>query len=170
MQTHQRLDAGADDKLKAVLDREEIRNLRSLYAHFLDGNLLDRLDDIFTVDAVADTGRGQWNGRQEIRDGLRAAFQEYDRDGQGRYPFMHAVTNHWIEILGPDIAEGRCYLIDFETASKPDPNPLLLLGIYADEYKRVDGNWRISRSRLEHIWPQRNGGGGTPGDGLVLPE
>jgi hypothetical protein len=159
-----------DEQLKRLLDHEEIRNLRSRYAHFLDGNFLERFDEIFTEDAVADTGRGQWNSRQEIQAGLRAAFEEYDRDRQGSYPFMHAVTNHWIELLDTDRAEGRCYLIDFETASKADPNPLLLLGIYSDEYRRVDGQWRISRSRLEHVWPQRNGGGGVPGKGLTFPE
>ncbi|XAH24474.1 nuclear transport factor 2 family protein [Xylophilus sp. GW821-FHT01B05] len=159
-----------NDKLNALLDHEEIRNLRNLYAHFLDGNLPEKLDEIFAVDAVADTGRGQWNGRQEIKQGLAAAFKEYDRDKQGSYPFMHAVTNHWIKVLSPDRAEGRCYLIDFETAPKADPNPLLLLGIYSDEYRRIDGKWLIARSRLEHVWPQRNGGGGMPGEGLQLPE
>ena len=53
----------------------------------------------------------------------------------------------------PNAAEGRCYLIDFETASKPNPNPLLLLGLYADSYRRIDGAWRITSSKLEVIWP-----------------
>lgn len=51
-----------------------------------------------------------------------------------------------------DEAIGRCYLIDFETASKPDPNPLLLLGIYVDQYRRLDGAWRISATRLDVVW------------------
>ena len=64
--------------------------------------------------------------------GLGQAFKTFDRDSQGRFPFFHAVTNHWVKLTGPDTAEGRCYLIDFETASKPDPNLVLLLGLYAD--------------------------------------
>lgn len=148
-----------DTRLQTLLDHEEIRNLRNMYSHYLDGNLIARLEHIFTEDALVDTGRGPWNGRKEIEEGLTTAFNEYDRDQQGSYPFIHAVTNHWIRVLEPDLAEGQCYLIDFETASRPEPNPLLLLGIYTDEYKRVDGSWRISRSRLEHVWPQRNGGG-----------
>ncbi|WP_216600018.1 nuclear transport factor 2 family protein [Sphingomonas sp. AP4-R1] len=63
------------------------------------------------------------------------------------------MANHDIALNG-DAASGRCYLIDFETASKPDPNPLLLLGIYADQYRRVDGKWLISctpRYRLEEL-------------------
>jgi len=30
-----------------------------------------------------------------------------------------------------------------------------LLGIYADEYRRVSGAWRISRTRLVVVWPQQ---------------
>jgi len=159
-----------DGKIKELIDIEEIRNLRTLYGHCLDGNRPDGLDEVFAVDAIADAGLGVWKGRAEIHAGLAGAFKAYDRDNQGIYPFIHAVTNHWVKLLGPDLAEGRCYLIDFETASKSDPNPLLLLGIYADEYKRIDGKWRISRTRLETVWPQRNGGGGTPGNGMPLPE
>jgi hypothetical protein len=53
-------------------------------------------------------------------------------------------------------------LIDFETASKPDPNPLLLLGLYADNYRRIDGEWRITRTSLEVVWPQRTGASEHP--------
>ncbi len=72
------------------------------------------------------------------------------------------IANHWVQLTGPDTAEGRCYLIDFETASKPDPNPLLLLGLYADAYRRIDGAWRITRTRLEVVWPERASAGAQP--------
>jgi hypothetical protein len=54
----------------------------------------------------------------------------------------------------------------------PDPNPPLLLGLYSDQYQRVaHGEWRINRSRLETVWPQRKGGEGSgqPGGGMVFP-
>jgi hypothetical protein len=56
---------------------------------------------------------------------------------------------------GPDTAEGTCYLIDFETASKPDPNPLLLPGLYSDCYVRTKDGWRIQPSRLDVAWPDK---------------
>jgi hypothetical protein len=96
---------------------------------------------------------GKMEGIEAIQSGLNDAFKLYDRDHRENYPFMHAITNHWVQLTGPDTAQGRCYLIDFETASKPDPNPLLLLGIYADEYTRIDGEWRITHTRLEVVWP-----------------
>lgn len=143
-----------DTKLKALLDREEIRNLRTLYAHHLDSNTIDALDEVFSADAVVEVTVGKMTGIDAIRSGLNDAFKLFDRDHQGSYPFLHAIANHWIKLTGPDTAQGRCYLIDFETASKPDPNPLLLLGLYADMYRRIDGEWRITHTRLEVVWPE----------------
>ena len=145
-----------DIKLKALLDREEIRALRTLYAHHLDSNNIAALDQVFSADAVVQVTVGNMHGIDAIRAGLAEAFTLFDRDKQGSYPFMHAIVNHWIQLTGPDTAQGRCYLIDFETASKPDPNPLLLLGLYADQYQRIDGEWRITHTRLEVVWPERN--------------
>ncbi|WP_079228739.1 nuclear transport factor 2 family protein [Pseudomonas putida] len=145
-----------DSATQRLLDREEIRDLRTLYAHHLDSNNIQALDQVFSADAVVEVTVGKMEGIDAIRAGLNDAFKLYDRDQQGSYPFMHAITNHWIKLTGPDTAEGRCYLIDFETASKPDPNPLLLLGLYADEYKRINGEWRITRTRLEVVWPDRS--------------
>ena len=144
-----------DTKLKALLDREEIRNLRTLYAHHLDSSTIDALDEVFSADAVVEVTVGKMTGIDAIRSGLNDAFKLFDRDHQGSYPFLHAIANHWIKLTGPDTAQGRCYLIDFETASKPDPNPLLLLGLYADTYRRIDGEWRITHTRLEVVWPER---------------
>lgn len=144
-------------EINALLDREAIRNLRTLYGHLLDSNNIVALDQVFSADAVVDVTVGKLQGIDAIRAGLNDAFKQYDRDHHGSYPFLHAITNHWIKLTGPDTAEGRCYLIDFETASKPDPNPLLLLGLYADNYQRIDGAWRITQTRLEVVWPQRAG-------------
>ncbi len=142
-----------DIYLKELLDREQIRNLRTLYAHLLDGNNIAALDQVFSADAIVEVTVGKMEGIEAIQSGLNDAFKLYDRDHRENYPFMHAITNHWVQLTGPDTAQGRCYLIDFETASKPDPNPLLLLGIYADEYTRIDGEWRITHTRLEVVWP-----------------
>lgn len=142
--------------IQALLDREAIRELRTLYAHHLDSHNIAALDQVFAPDAVAEVTVGKMAGLPAIQVGLSDAFQQFDRDHRGSYPFMHAVTNHWVRLTGPDSAEGRCYLIDFETASKPDPNPLLLLGLYADQYRRIDGAWRITNTRLEVVWPPRH--------------
>jgi hypothetical protein len=138
-------------RLAALLDIEEIRQLRIRYAHCLDSGDIEGFDEVFTADAVVAVTVGEMAGLAAIKAGLAEAYRLYDRDGRGHYPFVHAITNHEVSVSG-DEATGRCYLIDFETASKLDPNPLLLLGIYADRYRRVEGVWRIAASGLDVVW------------------
>jgi hypothetical protein len=159
-----------NEEIKKLLTLEEIKKLRTLYSHYLDSNNMDGLLSLFTKEAICQTDRETWRGHEEIKQGLSLAFIEFDKEKRGSYPFLHAVTNQWVEITGIDIAQGRCYLIDFATARTPEENALLLLGIYADEYKFIGGKWYIDRSRLDLIWPKRNGGGGYPGKSLVLPQ
>ena len=155
------------DDLLAI---ENIKYLRVLYGHYLDTNNMDAIAELFAPDAVVDAGLGVWRGRDEVRAGLAAAFADYDKQGHGNYPFLHAMANQWIEITGPDSAQGRTYLLDWATQRDPAESPLLLLATYADEYTRIDGNWYIDRSRLDIIWPARNIGGGLPNGSMVLPE
>lgn len=140
-----------DSRLAALLDIEEIRQLRMRYARCLDSGDFEGFDAVFTPDAIVSVTVGEMVGLAAIKTELAKAYRHYDRDGRGHYPFVHAITNHEVTLAG-DEATGRCYLIDFETASKPEPNPLLLLGIYADQYRRIDGVWRIAASQLDVVW------------------
>lgn len=157
-------------EINKLIAKEEIKNLRIRYAHYLDSNNLAALAELFTTDAICQTDRTPWRGREEIREGLTIAVADYDKHNHGNYPFMHAIMNQWVELTGENTAEGRCYLIDLVTQRPIEESTLLLLGVYADEYKFIEGKWYISRSRLDLIWPQRNIAGGYPGDNLVLPE
>jgi len=77
---------------------------------------------------------------------------------------LHVVTNPSIEFTGADEALARWYLIDLITRQMPDSGittigghkvPLLFLGVYEDSCRRVDGRWRIARTRLNFLWPER---------------
>jgi hypothetical protein len=155
------------ERIERLLAIEEIRNLRIKYGHLLDTNNARVLGELFTDDAICDAGRGQWDGRSAIVDGLSSAFAEYDRADTGAYPFHHVITNHWVEFAGPETAEGRAYLVDLQT--DPAQDRWILLGTYADEYRLEGGVWLISRTRLDITWPERSIGGGLPGDRLELP-
>jgi hypothetical protein len=157
------------DPVQKLLDLEDIKNLRLQYGHYLDSNSMADLGTLFAEDAVCDAGHGDWRGRAAIAAGLQQAFDDYDLERHGSYPFLHAVTNHWIAFIDADTAQGRCYLLDLQTIAKPVRDPWILLGMYADEYRRIDGRWYITRSRLDVVWPARNVGGGHPGRDLVLP-
>jgi ketosteroid isomerase-like protein len=66
------------DLLQALLDKEAIRDLRTLYSHHLDGNDIDALDQVFTPDAVVEVTVGVMCGIDEIRaDRWRMAHQPF---------------------------------------------------------------------------------------------
>ena len=149
-------------ELETLIETEKIKKLRILYSHYFDMNQLDKLVSLFTEDAICEFGsRGNCSGHAEIRAVYEFAHKEWDKGNNGTYPYVHAITNHWIEFTGPTSAEGRCYLIDMVTEQKG--SPLLLIGAYDDEYKKTGNEWKIYRTRLDYLWPERSVVGGFPG-------
>jgi len=140
--------------LQDLLDVEEIRNLRILYSHYFDGQEIDKLMGLLTEDVVCEFGPeygGNWVGHETIRKNFLSYM---DREGQP-WSVMHAITNHIIELTGPDTAGGRCYLLDLNLADA-NTNPLFLFGVYDDLYRKVDGHWLIHRTRIDFLWPDRH--------------
>ena len=69
-----------DTAIKALIDREAIRDLRTLYALHLDSNHIAALDQVFAPDAVVEVTVGKMEGITAIQAGLSDAFQQFDRD------------------------------------------------------------------------------------------
>ena len=142
--------------MEELLEIEEIKKLRVLYSHYYDGADLDALCDLFTDDAVCEFGPnfgGDWVGKAMIKE-------KYDGfiAGEGLpHDVMHAVTNHNVVLVSDTEARGRAYLLDLRTQEGAE-NPLILFGIYDDIYKKVDGQWKIHRTRIDFLWPQRDVG------------
>lgn len=149
-------------ELETLIETEKIRKVRILYSHYFDMNHLDQLVALFTPDAICEFGvHGTCIGREQLRATFAGAHEFWDKKKQGSYPYVHAITNHWVEFTGPDSAEGRCYLIDMVMCR--EASPLLLIGAYDDEYKKVNGSWLIHRTRIDYLWPERAMVGGFPG-------
>ena len=139
--------------LEELIEIESIKELRSLYSHYFDGKEVDKLAALFTEDAVCEFGPsfgGDWVGRGEIRENY-AKFAEAEGP---EYGVLHAVTNPWIRLVDADTAHGRWYLLDLRTTEGVE-NPLILFGIYDDLYKKVAGEWKIHRTRIDFLWPKR---------------
>ncbi|WP_432695560.1 nuclear transport factor 2 family protein [Marinobacterium sp. YM272] len=143
-------------RVNALLDREEIRNLRQHYSFLLDSGNAQRMDEVFTEDAEVKVTVGSMIGLAEIKQSLADAYTAFDTRQRKHFPFVHAVTNHNITLTGPDSAKGSCYLLDFVTDRDQAQHPFLLVGRYLDEYVRIDGEWRIQRTELDVLWPAEN--------------
>ncbi len=137
--------------IEELLEREAIKQVRILYSHYFDAGETDKLAALFTEDAVCefdDAHGGVWEGRETIR----ANYASYKAENP--YSYLHASTNPLIRLLGPDTANARWYLIDLIVAEGTE-NPVGLLGIYDDAYRKVDGEWLIERTRIDFLWPTR---------------
>jgi hypothetical protein len=42
------------------------------------------------------------------------------------------------------------------TEKTADENPFIYLGVYDDEYRKVDGKWLIASCTLQFLWPERH--------------
>lgn len=143
-------------RIQNLLDREEIRALRLRYSQLLDGGQAEKMDEVFTADAEVKVTVGSMKGLSEIKQSLKDAYHTFDTKNRAHFPFVHAVTNHDITLIDENNASGSCYLLDFVTDREQAQHPFLLLGHYVDQYVRVNGEWRISHSELDVIWPEES--------------
>ena len=142
--------------VEELLAIESIKNLRILGSRYLDSGRLDDLVALYTEDAVCEFGPyGTWRDRATFRDNFAAAEAPFYASGY--FSNLHVVTNHTVELTGPDTATGLVYLLDFVTGDqmREGGNPLYWLGVYEEEYRRTGETWQISRQSLQFIWPQR---------------
>ena len=139
-----------------LLDIESIKHLRALGSKYLDSGDLEALVDLYTEDAVCEFGPyGSWHGRDTFLANFAEAEAPFYKSGY--FSNLHVVTNHVVELTGPDTASGLVYLLDFVAGDmmREGGNPLYWLGVYDEQYRRGDGGWRISRQSLNFVWPQR---------------
>lgn len=108
-------------------DRQAITDLIHLHGHHTDSGALDRMDELFTADAVldlSDFGLG-------VRTGLAEMLEAIQAIGDG-HPVAHHVTN--IVLSGGDgdrvqaiskgigiMADGHCGSVVYEDVIRPLP-------------------------------------------------
>jgi hypothetical protein len=134
--------------LQYLLDLEEIKQLRYSFSWALDTSTPDDLADLFTEDGWIDVGPwGRMEGREAIRRGYGRAYREVPP-----WRAMHAVTNPRIRIDG-DQATGTWYLLDLSTVGA-HTEPMRVLGIYDETYRREAGGWKMSSMTLRFKWSE----------------
>ncbi|WP_213815518.1 nuclear transport factor 2 family protein [Glaciihabitans sp. dw_435] len=116
-------------------DRYEISETLALHAHISDENHLDRLEELFTPDAVYDmsaSGMGAFTGMDAIHAAAAGLAQS------GHAPLAHFVTN--IVVTGRGDNEADALSKGLMIMADGSPHAVT----YADTLRRHDGHWRIS--------------------------
>jgi hypothetical protein len=132
-----------------LVEIEAIKRVKYKYVRCLDQKLWDEIADCFTDDAVASYSGGKYhyNGRDEIIGFLTRTM------GDETFLSSHRLHHPEIDLTGPDTAVGIWALED-----------VVLVGafgvtvrgaaFYTDEYVKVDGQWRISRTGYKRSYEE----------------
>ncbi|MEF8900116.1 MAG: nuclear transport factor 2 family protein [Halovenus sp.] len=123
-----------------ALDRLLIQELRGAYARAIDQQDWEAATDIFTDDAVVEYRDGTLHGGQEV--------YEYWRENVDYEYSMHTMQMPQLEVTG-DTATGQWYLFEYYIAA--DGTSGFVFGWYDDEYRRVDGEWKIAALDMDVV-------------------
>ncbi len=150
-----------EDRIRALEDREGIRELRATYCFLVDGGRFDELvSQCFTEDArcdfrMADDGDGTVlmiaEGSEEVMAFMGGMVPTILGD------MSHTIHNHRI-VLDGDSGSGDCYF-EVTALDKDTGEAVTSAGRYMDRYRKVDGKWMFSElnALILHMSPHTEG-------------
>ncbi|MEN9704943.1 MAG: hypothetical protein RLZZ393_822, partial [Pseudomonadota bacterium] len=131
--------------VQQLADQLEIENLQRIYGFYIDKNQWSQAAALFTPDAELEVaGRGVWHGADHIKAYLQAIAPE----GQLQDMLYDNMQLQGIVNVGADgkDAKGRWHW--FAQLARGGQFHEWGTGVYENEYRKVDGSWRIHRLRL----------------------
>ncbi len=145
MTVEQRLEV-LEGELMRLRAREEICQLKARYLNACDRQDPEAVRACFAEGEVKiDMSYfGQCANRDEFVDGIFVPRGCHDHVLD-----MHHCANPEIEILDADHARG-VWSLNYRNINTQDQTLTLLSALYYDEYRRIDGDWKISGSRTEY--------------------
>jgi hypothetical protein len=133
-----------------LCDIEEIKQLKARYFRFVDTKQWERLRLLFTDDARFDGVYEGNSGTAHFIDTVRARFASAKSIHHGHMPE--------IRIIRPDYARGLWAMFDwveFPTPETDGPRAgqrgAVGYGHYQEEYRKVEGIWKIAFMRLTRL-------------------
>ena len=132
------------DALQRLVDIEEIQQLKARYFRLMDTKDWAAFGALFTPDAVMDTDGFVHHGPGAILEFLPKILDGVVTTHHGHMPE--------ITITGPDTATGIWAMFDYLTfPGDGPPKGLRGHGHYHEQYRRVDGVWRIQHLVLTRL-------------------
>ncbi len=152
------------DRLQRLEAIEDIRQLKARYFRFLDTKKWDDLAQVFATDAIFDARQGMANVTSDPGEAIKFSADWYNEGRDNIIAFIRqrtgpASTVHHghmseIEILDENSARGITAMEDQNRYFDPDGRMNSRLhgwGHYHEDYRFVDGAWRIQRSLLTRL-------------------
>jgi hypothetical protein len=139
-----------EDAHSELAEIDDIVRLKHAYFRLLDTKHFDELGELLTEDATSAYASG------ELSHEGRAAIVAFLTDSLGDAGFVTMHTGHHPEITltSPTTATGSWYLEDRVIVPAHDFE-LHGTALYRDEYRKVDGRWRISHTGYDRIFEEQ---------------
>lgn len=129
------MDQTTERALKALLDKEAIRDCFLRYLRGIDRLNVDLIKSAFHDDAID-------NHTRDVRGSVEGLLAWWLPQQAGREATQHFVTNQTIDLDG-DIAHVESYFFVFIKQTAQNQGALIG-GRYADRFERRDGVWKIA--------------------------
>ncbi|MGX4688134.1 nuclear transport factor 2 family protein [Streptomyces sp. JNUCC 63] len=137
---------GLRREVQRLKDVEEIKKLKARYFRYVDLHWWPELRGLFTDDALFEIG--------ESTSGPGTADEFVASIGRHLGEAMSVHHGHMpeIEIVDAETAHGIWAMFDVVEPSPSSGYPVLTgFGHYTEDYRKVDGQWRIARLRLTRL-------------------
>jgi 3-phenylpropionate/cinnamic acid dioxygenase small subunit len=129
-------------ELWELVCREQVRDVVSRYAIYVDSGRFDEMMPLFAPDATFLLEEREYRGHREIKSIFtKAAVSLVDHAGP-RPMVRHMITTHEIVPLSETTARSRCYFLALAK------DRLAHWGRYMDEFELVEGSWKITTRRV----------------------
>ncbi len=144
--THEQRLLALEASVQSLRDIEAIKQLKSRYLNACDRQDPEAVRDCFAEgEVIIDMSYfGHCRNRDEFVDEVFVprGCHEYVLD-------MHHCANPEIEVLSDTEARGT-WALNYRNINTQDHTLTLLSALYHDEYRKVNGQWKISGSRTEY--------------------
>ena len=144
-----------DARLRTLEDIHAITQLKHRYFRLLDHKQWAELRECFTDDVEShyESGHFRYAGIEELMAFLSESLEALTAGGRFA---LHLGHHPEIELTGPDTARGR-WTLHAPILDRGEGRLGRQDSFYVDEYRRVDGAWRISSIGYETYsqssWP-----------------
>jgi uncharacterized protein (TIGR02246 family) len=147
--------SGIEDRLQAIEDREDIRELTARYCHAIAAADVAGIVGLFCED-------GSFCINDQVTTGTAALTEFYSTTLAGTPP-MPFIQNHVIDELNESEARARC---SAEIRLIQNGEAVTGAGWYTDTFRRVDGQWKFLTRKFHtfHMVPLRKGWAGASTD------
>lgn len=133
-------------RITLLEDIEAIKRLRWVYSRGCDDkNNLDILMPLFTEDATITLNppfSGRYQGKEEL-----AKMYRNNAEVNGVGWTVHYYLQPVIDVAEDGLSAGASWYL-WEPAmmrlDNPEQEAVIMAGLYKDEYKKIDGQWKIS--------------------------